>query len=396
MNKRLVLGITGGIAAYKSCELVRLCVKSGIAVDVVMTEAATRFIAPTTFQALSGRPVWTDLWDAREPKNMAHIELSRGAAGIMVAPASADFMAKIAHGFADDLLSTLCLARQPGSPLLLAPAMNVEMWQQPPTRRNVARLAEDGVAILGPGSGDQACGETGDGRMLEPAQLFAHVAALFAPKLLTGKRILVTAGPTEEPIDPVRVITNTSSGKMGYAVAQAAADAGATVCLISGPTALPTPGGVTRINVKTARQMFDAVKAQVAGAQVFVAVAAVADYYVREYSERKLKKREHHPGLTLELAENPDILKWVAELPDAPFCVGFAAESHDVLENAEAKRRRKGIPLLVANRAQDAFGRDDNEITLIDDHGRHPLPRSSKSDLARDIVAHLAAMLETA
>lgn len=396
MNKRLVLGITGGIAAYKSCELVRLCVKAGIAVDVVMTEAATRFIAPATFQALSGRPVWTDLWDARDAKSMAHIELSRGAAGILLAPASADFMAKIANGFADDLLSTLCLARQPGSPLLVAPAMNVEMWQQPPTRRNIARLAEDGVTILGPGKGEQACGETGDGRMLEPAELFAHVAALFAPKLLKGKRILITAGPTEEPIDPVRVITNTSSGKMGYALAQAASDAGATVCLVSGPTALPTPAGVTRINVKTAREMFDAVKAQVAGADVFIAVAAVADYYVKEYSEKKLKKREHHPGLTLELAENPDILKWVAQSANAPFCVGFAAESHDVLENAEAKRRRKGIPLLVANRAQDAFGRDDNEITLIDDAGRHSLPRGSKPDLARKIVAHLAAMLGAA
>ena len=396
MNKRLVLGITGGIAAYKSCELVRLCVKAGIAVDVVMTEAATRFIAPATFQALSGRPVWTDLWDARDAKSMAHIELSRGAAGILLAPASADFMAKVANGFADDLLSTLCLARQPGSPLLVAPAMNVEMWLQPPTRRNIARLAEDGVTILGPGKGEQACGETGDGRMLEPAELFAHVAALFAPKLLKGKRILITAGPTEEPIDPVRVITNTSSGKMGYALAQAASDAGATVCLVSGPTALPTPAGVTRINVKTAREMFDAVKAQVAGADVFIAVAAVADYYVKEYSEKKLKKREHHPGLTLELAENPDILKWVAQSANAPFCVGFAAESHDVLENAEAKRRRKGIPLLVANRAQDAFGRDDNEITLIDDAGRHSLPRGSKPDLARKIVAHLAAMLGAA
>jgi phosphopantothenoylcysteine decarboxylase/phosphopantothenate--cysteine ligase len=229
--------------------------------------------------------------------------------------------------------------------------------------------------------------------MLEAAELFAHVAALFAPKLLMGKRILITAGPTEEPIDPVRVITNTSSGKMGYALAQAASDAGATVCLVSGPTALPTPAGVTRINVKTAREMFEAVKTQVTGAEVFIAVAAVADYYVKEYSEKKLKKREHHPGLTLELAENPDILKWVAQKENGPFCVGFAAESHDVLENAEAKRRRKGIPLLVANRAQDAFGRDDNEVTLIDDNGRHPLPRGTKAILARDIVAHLAAML---
>jgi phosphopantothenoylcysteine decarboxylase/phosphopantothenate--cysteine ligase len=393
MEKRIVLGITGGIAAYKSCELVRLAVKAGFQVDVVMTEAATRFIGPATFQALSGRPVWADLWDAREPRSMAHIELTRGAAGILVAPASADFMAKLAHGFADDLLSTLCLARPASCPLLAAPAMNVEMWQQAPTQRNIAQLRADGVAILGPGSGSQACGETGDGRMLEAAELFAHLSALVTPKLLRGKRVLITAGPTEEPIDPVRVITNTSSGKMGYALAQAAADAGATVCLVSGPTALPAPAGVTRIDVKTARDMFAAVKTQVPGADVFIAVAAVADYYVKEYSERKLKKDERHPGLTLELSQNPDILKWVAGLDDGPFCVGFAAESHDVLDNAEAKRKRKGIPLLVANRAQDAFGRDDNEVTLIDDHGRHPLPRGSKTDLARDIVTHLAAAL---
>lgn len=393
MQKRIVLGITGGVAAYKSCELTRLLVKGGFAVDVVMTEAATRFVAPATFQALSGRPVWTDPWDTREPRGMAHIELTRGALGVLVAPASAHFMARVALGLADDLLTTLCVARPAGCPLLMAPAMNVEMWQQAPTQRNVARLREDGVAILGPGRGDQACGETGDGRMLEPAELFASAAALASPKILAGRRILVTAGPTEEPIDPVRVITNTSSGKMGYAVAQAAADAGATVCLISGPTALPAPAGVTRVDVKTARQMFEAVKAQVDGADVFIAIAAVADYYVKEYSEKKLKKTEHHPGLTLELTENPDILKWVASLPTPPFCVGFAAESHDVLENAEAKRQRKGIPLLVANRAQDAFGRDDNEVTLIDDAGRHPLPRGPKAALARDIVAHLARLL---
>ena len=392
MNNRIVLCITGGIAAYKSCELVRLLVKAGYQVDVVMSEAATRFIGPATFQALSGRHVWTDLWDARVPNSMAHIELTRGALGILVAPASADFIARLAHGHAPDLLSTLCLARPADCPLLVAPAMNVEMWTQAPTLRNVAQLRQDGVAILGPGSGDQACGETGDGRMLEAAQLFVHVAALTSPKSLPGKRILITAGPTAEPIDPVRVITNTSSGKMGYALAQAAAD----VCLISGPTALPAPAGVLRLDVGTARQMFDAVKSQVAGADVFIAVAAVADYYVKEYSERKLKKDQHHPGLTLELAENPDILQWVAQLPDPPFCVGFAAESHDVIENAEAKRLRKGIPLLVANKAQDAFGRDDNEITLIDDAGRHALPRGTKTALARRIVAHLSDLLKAA
>ena len=394
MDYRIVLGVSGGIAAYKSCELLRLLVKGGYQVDVVMTEAATRFVGPPTFQALSGRPVWTDQWDAREARGMAHIELSRGATGILVAPASADFIAKLAHGLADDLLSTLCLARPANCPLLVAPAMNVEMWQQAPTVRNIARLREDGVDVLGPGSGDQACGETGDGRMLEPGELFAHVGALTSPKSLAGKRVLITAGPTAEPIDPVRVITNTSSGKMGYALAQAAADAGATVCLISGPTALPAPAGVVRVDVKSAREMFEAVKAQVGGADVFIGVAAVADYYVKEYSERKLKKNEHHPGLMLELAENPDILKWVAQLPNPPFCVGFAAESHDVLENAEAKRVRKGIPMLVANRAQDAFGSDNNEITLIDDAGRHSVPRGSKTELARTIVAHMSKMLD--
>ena len=393
MEKRIVLGISGGIAAYKSCELVRLCVKAGIEVDVVMTEAATRFIGPPTFQALSGRPVWTDLWDPREPKSMAHIELTRDAAGVVIAPASANLMARLAHGLADDLLSTLCLARRPATPLLIAPAMNVEMWQQPATRRNHAQLLADGVRVLGPARGDQACGETGDGRMLEAAELISHVAALFAPKQLDGRRLLITAGPTEEPIDPVRVITNNSSGKMGYAVAQAAADAGASVILVSGPTALPAPVGVTRIDVKTARQMFEAVKSHVIGADAFIAVAAVADYHVREYSEKKLKKDERHPGLTLDLAQNPDILAWVAKQPGAPFCVGFAAESHDVLVNAEAKRKRKGIPLLVANKAQDAFGSDDNEITLIDDAGRHPLPRGSKSELSRQLIAHLAACL---
>jgi len=338
--------------------------------------------------------VWTDLWDTREPRSMAHIELTRGAAAIVVAPASADFMARVANGLADDLLSTLCLARPADCRLLLAPAMNVEMWQQLPTQRNLQRLREDQVTILGPGKGDQACGESGDGRMLEALEIMPHIAALVVPKLLRGRRVLVTAGPTAEPIDPVRVITNTSSGKMGYAVAQAAADAGAAVTLISGPTALDTPAGVTRIAVQTARDMFAAVQQQIDGSDVFIAVAAVADYYVKQYSERKLKKDEHHPGLTLELEQNPDILKWVAQLPEPPFCVGFAAESHDVIENAEAKRKRKGIPLLVANRAQDAFGRDDNEITLIDDNGRHPLPRGSKTDLARDIIIHLAALLD--
>ncbi|HEY4371557.1 MAG TPA: bifunctional phosphopantothenoylcysteine decarboxylase/phosphopantothenate--cysteine ligase CoaBC [Burkholderiales bacterium] len=393
MDKRIVLGITGGVAAYKACELTRLCVKAGIEVDVVMTEAATHFVTPTTFQALSNRPVWTSPWDAREPKSMAHIELSRRAAGIVIVPASANFMAKLVHGIADDLLSTLCLARQPGSPLLVAPAMNVEMWLQTPTQRNVAQLREDGITVMGPGSGAQACGEVGDGRMLEPTQIFGYIEALFVPKVLQGKRFVITAGPTEEPIDPVRVITNTSSGKMGYSVAAAAAAAGAQVTLISGPTHLDTPAGVTKVSVKTAKDMFEAVKQAVTGADVFIAVAAVADYHVANYSERKIKKDERHPGLTLELEQNPDILAWAAQQKGL-FSVGFAAESHDVLVNAEAKRKRKNIPLLVANKAQDAFGQDENEITLIDDAGRHPLPRGTKADLARQLIAHIAARVK--
>jgi phosphopantothenoylcysteine decarboxylase/phosphopantothenate--cysteine ligase len=324
---------------------------------------------------------------------MAHIELTRGAAAVVIVPASANTMAKLAGGLADDLLSTLCLARQPGTPLLVAPAMNVEMWTQTPTRRNMRQLQADGVILMGPGSGSQACGETGDGRMLEPAQIFGFIEALFVTKTLAGKRFVVTAGPTEEPIDPVRVITNTSSGKMGYAIAQAAANAGAQVTLISGPTALATPAGATRVDVKTARDMFAAVQTAVQGADVFIAVAAVADYHVANYSEQKLKKDERHPGLTLELAQNPDILAWVAAQPNGPFCVGFAAESHDVLVNAEAKRKRKKIPLLVANKAQDAFGSDENEITLIDDAGRHPLPRGSKTELARQLIAHIATKI---
>lgn len=390
-GRKILLGLTGGIAAYKAAELARLLVKAGADVRAAMTESATRFISPTTLQALTGRPVWTDLWDARVPDAMGHIELSRDRDLIAVAPASADFLAKTAHGLADDLLSTLVLARR--CPLLLAPAMNVEMWESPATQRNVDRLRADGVLIAGPAAGDQACGETGMGRMLEPADLLGEIEAAFQPKLLAGRRVLVTAGPTEEPIDPVRVLTNRSSGKMGYAVARAAREAGADVILVSGPVALAAPWGVRRVDVRTAAEMFEAVKEVLDGCDIFFSVAAVADFRPKQSSDAKIKK-EGRSALTLELEPNPDILAWVAARKDAPFCVGFAAESEDLEANAEAKRRKKGVPLLAANLAQAALGADDNEITLYDARGAHPLGRGPKLELARRLVGHVAAMLE--
>ncbi|MBM3384704.1 MAG: bifunctional phosphopantothenoylcysteine decarboxylase/phosphopantothenate--cysteine ligase CoaBC, partial [Betaproteobacteria bacterium] len=323
-GKRILLGLTGGIAAYKAAELARALGRAGCEVRVAMTEAATRFVTPVTMQALTGQTAWTDLWDPRVADNMSHIELSRDRDLILVAPASADFMAKAAQGLADDLLSTLVLARR--CPLMLAPAMNVEMWDNPATQRNLRTLRADGVAFAGPAAGDQACGETGMGRMLEPAAIVAEVEALFQPKSLAGKRVLVTAGPTEEAIDPVRVITNTSSGKMGYAVARAAREAGAEVTLVSGPVALQTPAGVARVDVRSAQQMLDAVKAAVKGSDIFISVAAVADWKVKNPSRQKLKKA-YGRAPALEFEENPDILAWVAARKDAPFCVGFAAES---------------------------------------------------------------------
>ena len=392
-EKRILLGLTGGIAAYKSAELARLLVKAGCDVRAVLTEAATRFIGSATLQALTGQTAWTDLWDPRVADNMGHIGLSRDRDLIVVAPASADFMAKAAHGLADDLLSTLVLARR--CTLMAAPAMNVEMWDNPATRRNVRLLREDGVILAGPAAGDQACGETGMGRMLEAAEILAEVEAFFQPKALAGKRVLVTAGPTEEPIDPVRVITNSSSGKMGFAVARAAREAGARVTLVSGPVALETPCGVERVNVRSAQQMFDAVKSALKGSDVFVAVAAVADWKIRNSSDKKLKKingRAPH----LELEENPDILAWVARQKKAPFCVGFAAESEKLEAHAREKLARKGIPLIAANLAQEALGADDNAITLFDQRGRHPLGRGPKIELARKLVAHIAGMMPKA
>jgi len=391
-GKKLLLGLTGGIAAYKAAELTRLLVRRGVDVRVAMTEAATRFITPTTLQALSGQAVWTDLWDARVPDAMGHIELSRDRHLIAIAPASADFIAKVANGLADDLLSSLCLARR--CPLLLAPAMNVEMWQNAATARNIARLREDGVVIAGPAVGDQACGEVGAGRMLEPAEIAAEIEARFGPQALAGKRVLITAGPTEEPVDPVRVLTNTSSGKMGYAVARAAQEAGAAVTLVSGPVSLATPAGVSRIDVRTAEEMLAAVKQAAPASDVFISVAAVADYRVKEPSPRKIKKANGR-AVTLELVENPDILAYVAGLKNGPYCVGFAAESEDVAANAAQKRVHKKIPLIAANLAQDAFGANDNSIKLYDERGEHDLGHGPKLELARKLIAHVAAALPT-
>jgi phosphopantothenoylcysteine decarboxylase/phosphopantothenate--cysteine ligase len=393
-GRHLLLGVTGGVAAFKACELARELQRRGATVQVAMTDAATRFIGPATFQALTGRPVFVDAWDGRIENGMPHIDLSRGADAILVAPATADFMAKVANGLADDLLSTLVLARD--CPLLVAPAMNRQMWQAAATQRNVATLRDDGVAILGPGSGEQACGETGDGRMLEAQQLVEETIAFFVPKVLAGRRMLVTAGPTFEPIDPVRGITNLSSGKMGYAIARACRHAGAEVVLVSGPTALDAPQGVRRVDVRTAREMLAAVQAEVAGQDAFVSVAAVADWRVANASDRKLKKTAGGAPPALEFAQNPDILATVAAMPGAPYCVGFAAETEDLEANAQDKRRRKGVPLLVGNIGQATFGRDDNELLLIDAQGTTRLPRASKTALAAALVAEIARRLPDA
>ena len=396
-GKKIVLGLSGGVACYKAAELCRALVKQGARVHVAMTEAATHFIGQVTLQALSGNPVWLDQWDPRMPNNMAHIDLTRDADAILVAPCSADFIRKLAHGVCDDLLSTLCLARPQGVPLLVAPAMNVEMWQNPATQRNVATLLQDGICIFGPAAGEQACGETGLGRMLEPEQLLEELVASFQQKVLAGKRVLITAGPTFEAIDPVRGITNLSSGKMGYAIARAAREAGAEVTLVSGPTALPTPHGVRRIDVLSAQQMHDAVMAQVEGQHVFVGVAAVADWRVANASEQKLKKQEGGAPPQLEFVQNADILASVAattSLSGWPYCVGFAAESENLVAYGAAKREKKGIPLLVGNIGHHTFGQDDNSIVLFDDSGHTVLPRADKLTLARQLISEIGKRLE--
>lgn len=390
-GKRIVLGITGGIAAYKSAELVRLLVKAGACVHVVMTEAATRFVTPLTFQALSGNPVLTDPWAPQVADGMAHIHLSRQADALLVAPATANYIAKTASGLADDLLSTLTLART--CPLLVAPAMNRQMWENPATQRNIATLRDDGVFLLGPAAGAQACGDNGPGRMLEADEILAGLIAFFQPKHLAGKRVLITAGPTFEAIDPVRGITNLSSGKMGFALARAAQEAGAAVTLVCGPVCLPTPLGVTRIDVTSALDMHAAVMQHVAGQDVFIGVAAVADFRPHQVAGEKIKKDGNQPP-PVELLQNPDILAEVATLPRPPLCVGFAAESCNLAEYAEKKRRAKKIPLIVGNLIQDGFGGDENTLILFDDGGQTRLPPAPKLELARHLMAHIATLLE--
>ena len=390
-GKHIVLAVTGGVAAYKAAELARLLVKAGATVQVVLTAAGARFVGAATFQALTGRPVFDDLWDTRVGNGMAHIELTRAADLVVVAPATADVLGKAAHGIADDLLSTLLLASN--KPVLFAPAMNREMWGHPATRRNVAQLQDDGALISGPAAGEQACGEVGEGRMVEPDDLLQDIVAAFQPKVLSGRTVLVTAGPTFEAIDPVRGLTNRSSGKMGYAVARAAREAGARVVLVSGPTALPAPHGVQRLEVTSAQEMFDTVMAQVGGAQVFVATAAVADWRPLQVHAQKQKKQEGEAAPTLALQPNPDILATVAALPAPPFCVGFAAESENLAEHAAAKRLRKKVPLLVGNLGPDTFGRDDNQLELFDADGHRPLGRGDKLMLARKLVAEIAVRL---
>jgi phosphopantothenoylcysteine decarboxylase / phosphopantothenate---cysteine ligase len=397
-NKHIVLGLSGGVACYKAAELCRALVKQGATVQVVMTEAAAQFITPVTMQALSNRPVFVSQWDAREPNNMAHINLSRDADAMLIAPASADFMAKLLHGRADDLLSLMCLARPIDTvPLLLAPAMNREMWAHPATQRNMAQLRADGAHVLGVGQGEQACGETGDGRMLESDELMQEVVSLFQRKVLQGKQVLVSAGPTYEAIDPVRGITNRSSGKMGFALAHAAHQAGAIVTLVAGPVALATPYGVKRMDVRSALEMHDAVKSQLEQTDVFIATAAVADWRPAHAALEKIKKDASGQMPNMGWTENPDILALAAESARARrgelFCVGFAAESHDLKTHAQAKRLRKNVPLLVGNIGTDTFGADDNALLLVDEHGVSDWPKASKLALARQLVAEIATRL---
>ncbi len=390
-GKRIALGVTGGIAAYKVAELVRQLAKQGATVQVAMTEAATHFVTPVTFQALSGNPVFTDQWDSRMTNNMAHIDLTRDADALLIAPASADFLSKVANGLANDLLSTLTLARD--CPLLVAPAMNRQMWENAATQRNISTLRGDGITILGPACGEQACGEIGLGRMIEPDEIIAELIAHFQPKFLAGKKILLTAGPTFEAIDPVRGITNQSSGKMGFALARAAREAGADVTLISGPVSQPTPYGVKRINVTSALEMYVEVMARTKNQDVFIGVAAVADFRPKAAAEHKFKK-SGKAAPAIDLVQNPDILAEVAALKKPPLCVGFAAESQNLAEYAQKKRTSKNIPLIIGNLIQDGMGGDENSLILFDDSGQTPLPPGTKLMLARMLVKHIAKLLE--
>jgi phosphopantothenoylcysteine decarboxylase/phosphopantothenate--cysteine ligase len=399
-GKHIVLGLTGGIACFKAAELCRSLVKAGATVQVVMTEAAAQFITPVTMQALSGQSVYTSQWDAREGNNMAHINLSREADAILVAPASADFMAKLIHGKADELLSLMCLARPLQTvPLILAPAMNREMWAHPATQRNVVQLKADGAFVLNVGQGDQACGETGDGRMLEAEEIVEELLSFWTPKVLKGQHALITAGPTYEAIDPVRGITNLSSGKMGFAIARAAQHAGAEVTLVAGPVSLATPRGVRRVDVRSALEMQDAVQTAAPQATVFIAAAAVADWRPASAADQKIKKDGSGDTPSLNFVENPDILATLAHSARAQkgelFCVGFAAESHDLLAHATAKRARKAVPLLVGNIGPNTFGQDDNALLLVDAHGAKELARDTKTKLAQDLIQDIAKRLGT-
>ena len=392
-NQHIVLGLTGGIACYKSAELCRRLISCGASVQVVMTEAATQFITPTTMQTLSQRPVALSPWDATDTHSLAHIHLTRPADACLIAPCSADFVAKLAHGMANDLLSLMCLARPMDKvPLLIAPAMNREMWAHPATQRNLAQVAADGAVVLGVGTGDQACGEVGDGRMLEAHELVEELIAFFQPKVLTGHHVLITAGPTYEAIDPVRGITNLSSGRMGFAMARAAREAGATVTLVAGPVSLPTPRGVHRIDVTSALNMLQTVMDKAQAATIFIATAAVADWRPDRVADQKIKKSGQMP--VLNCVENPDILATLAQSERGQsrdlFCVGFAAETQDLVINAEKKRRQKGVPLLVGNIGPAAFGQDDNALLLVDESGMYELERASKLSLARLLMADIA------
>ena len=389
-TKYLLLGLTGGVAAYKAAELARLLIHDGMDVQAVMTHSACNFIGTATLQALTGKPVFTELWDASVANSMAHIDLSRNVDAILVAPASADFIAKLANGLADDLLSTLCLARD--CPLLIAPAMNRQMWENPATQRNLATLRHDGVTILGPASGVQACGETGMGRMLEVQELAETLHSFFQPRLLQGKRVLITAGPTYEAIDAVRGITNLSSGKMGYAVARAALEAGADVILISGPVCLDAPPVAKVVRVASAQDMLGAVENEISCVDIFISVAAIADYRAKSINAQKTKKTSNN--ITLELIPNPDILEFAAGLPDSPFCVGFAAETDNLEENAEIKRRKKKLPLLAANLVQNTIGSEDCTLVLFDDAGKHYLPRAPKIKQARRLIKHISLLYD--
>jgi phosphopantothenoylcysteine decarboxylase/phosphopantothenate--cysteine ligase len=396
LNKKIVLGISGGIAAYKTPELARQLMQEGASVQVVMTEAATQFVTPITMQALTGNPIFTSQWDSSVSNNMAHIELSRSADAIVIAPASADLMAKLSLGLADDLLSTLCLARD--CSLLLAPAMNKQMWEHAATQRSVERLNKDGIALLGPASGFQACGEVGMGRMLEPSEIAEQVIAFFQKKSLTGKKVLITAGPTFEAIDPVRGITNHSSGKMGFAIARAAVEAGAQVHLIAGPCDLTTPleatGNITRSNVRSAKEMHTATL-NASDCDIFFAVAAVADWGIAKPSKEKIK-RQGKDAPSIEFIANPDILLDVAKTVKTkggkpyPYCVGFAAESTNLEKHAQEKRQRKGIPMVVGNIGPETFGSDLNQLLVIDESGSKKIAQAEKLHLARQLIALVA------